>query len=395
MVNLARPFLFMNLKKIYDFLQNKANKTFFKKLQENPNFSINELQKLCDNNLEKPVKDLLSLIGLQRKNQRKIHDTEKYLLTEKGVQQASSTMLAKYHAEKLREFQTLADFCCGVGMDLIQLAKNKKQVFAVDLDEETLLAAKYNSQIEGLKNITFLQQKAEDFNFLVEAIFADPDRRPGNKRSIRKDDIQPTLDELLDLRGITPNIAIKLSPAMNYKNIKINFEHTYEFVSENGTLKEILLCLGKLSTSNIRRKAVILPQKIILSEQNIRIGIVKIGQYIFEPDPAIIRAGLVQECGAEIGYQMIDEKLALLSGSKFVQSELGKCFKVKGVISYKLKELQKYCREKEIGELVIKTRGFPDMVEDFRKKLKLKGKNKEILFIVRQGDAHLLIFATD
>ncbi|MDO9576821.1 MAG: methyltransferase domain-containing protein [Candidatus Cloacimonadales bacterium] len=388
-------FLFMDLKKIFDFLQNEANKTFFKKLQESQDFSINSLQKLYDNNPGKPVKDLLSLIGLQRRNQRKIPAGDKYLFTEKGVQQASSTVLAKYHAEKFQEFQSVADLCCGIGMDLIQIAEGKKQVYAVDSDEETFLAAKYNSRTEGLKNITFLQQNAEDFDFPVKAIFADPDRRPGNKRSIQKDDIQPTLDELVKLRSITENIAIKLSPAMNYKNMKFDFEHTYEFVSENGTLKEMLLCMGKFATPNIRRKAVLLPQKIILSERNVQIGVDKIGQYIFEPDAAIIRAGLVQECGAEIGYKLIDEKLALLSGEMQGQSELGKCFKVKRVTSYKLKELQKYCRENEIGDLVIKTRGFPEMVEDFRKKLKLKGKNKETVFIVRKGDAHFLIFASD
>ena len=59
-------------------------------------------------------------------------------------------------------------------------------------------------------------------------------------------------------------------------NLIFDFEHTLEFISENGTLKEMLLCLGELTTSDVRRKAVILPQKIILSEQSIQIGIGKI-----------------------------------------------------------------------------------------------------------------------
>ncbi|MFC1898198.1 class I SAM-dependent methyltransferase [Candidatus Cloacimonadota bacterium] len=383
----------MDISKIIDFLQSEYNKDFYQILQRKKNISINELQKLIQNNPENPIKDILSQIKIQHKNKRKISNVQKYLFTEKGAQQASSTTLAHYHAEKFRRFNSIADLCCGVGMDLIQIAVGKEKVFAVDLDEETLLAAEFNSNQAGLRNIRFLQQKAEDFNISVDAIFSDPDRRPGKERKIQKEDIQPSLDALLELKKNTPNLAVKLSPAMNYKNLNIAGEHTFEFVSENGTLKEILLCLGDLATPNVRRKAIILPQNIQLVNQNIQIEIKEIEQYIFEPDPAIIRAGLVQECGAEIGYHLIDSKLAILSGVNAINSELGKCFKMKQVIPFNLKKLQQYCRENLIGELVIKTRGFPDTVEDFRKKLKLKGANKEILFIIRKGDNHLMIFA--
>jgi len=382
----------MDIKKIVAFLQ--KNKNFFNELQNKPAISINVLQKLIQDHTEKPIKDLFSQIRIQQKNKRKFSEVEKYLFTEKGAQQASSTILAKYHAEKFKKFHTFADLCCGAGMDLIQIARDKKQVYAVDIDEETLLTARYNSQQEGLNNIEFQKQPAEDFCKPVEAIFADPDRRPGSKRKIQKDDIQPTLEQLLHLWKITENIAIKLSPAMNYKNLNLEIDHTLEFISENGTLKEMLLCLGQLATPGSERIAIILPQKIELNNQNVQIGVSEIKRYIFEPDPAIIRAGLVQECGAEIGYQLIDGKLALLSGNELVKSEFGKSFEVITMKSYNLKQLQKYCRENEIGELVIKTRGFSEKVEDFRKKLKLKGKNKETLFIIRKSDNHLMIFAT-
>jgi SAM-dependent methyltransferase len=385
----------MDIKKIITFLQEKENQIFFEQIQQKPEPKINDLQKLVRNNPDKPIKDLLSLIKLQKQNLNKIPAALSFVFTEKGVQQSSSTLLAEYHAEKFAAFSSVADLCCGCGMDLMKIAEGKDRVYAVDLDEDTLQVALFNSQKTGLQNIEFLQQKAEEFSMSVEAIFADPDRRPSSIRKIGKDDIQPTLNELLRLREITPNLAFKLSPAMNYRELHFDCEHTFEFVSENGTLKEMLLCFGALATTNVRLKAVILPQKIMLSKKNISIEIEKIKSFLFEPDPAIIRAGLVQECGAEIGYHLIDGKLALLSGDNPIQSELGRCYRVIEVLPFNLKNLQKYCRENEIGVLVIKTRGFPEKVEDFRKKLKLKGKNRIIVFILRKGDNHLMIFALD
>lgn len=385
----------MDLTKISFFLQQEENRSFFRRLQECPHIDINELQKLEKENPEKPVKDLLTLIRLQKRNLQKIPDAERYIFSEKLVQQASSTRLAEYHAEKFQGFAIIADLCCGAGMDLLKLAVNKQKIFAVDNDIDSMTAAKYNSAQNRLKNIIFLQQNAEDFLLQTEAIFADPDRRAGKKREIGKDEIKPTLDELLNLRAITGNIAIKLSPAMDYKNLEIAGEHTLEFISEKGVLKEMLLCLGELAMPNIRRKAVILPQKIILLEKDVQRTVGGIKSYIFEPDAAVIRAGLVQECGEEIGFDLIDAKLALLSGEKPVRSELGRCFKVLKVTSCNLKELQKYCRQNEIGELVIKTRGFPEKAEDFRRKLKLQGKHKLLVFIVRRNKSHQFIFAAE
>ena len=66
---------------------------------------------------------------------------------------------------------------------------------------------------------------------------------------------------------------------------------------------------------------------------------------------------------------------------------------VEEILKYDLKKVRKYVRENKIGELIIKTRGFPDSVEKFRKKIKLKGKNSIVMFILRKGDDHIIVFS--
>ena len=97
--------------------------------------------------------------------------------------------------------------------------------------------------------------------------------------------------------------------------------------------------------------------------------------------------------GNKIGYDLIDSKLALLTGSQIVQNNYGKIYEVKQIMKFDLKKVRKYVREHEIGELIIKTRGFPESVENFRKKIKLRGNNSVVMFILRKDDGHIIVFS--
>ena len=383
----------MNINKLLEFLQKEKNIMFFNELQELKEISINDIQQLISDNPDKPIKEMLSQINLQKRNLSKIPISDELLFTDQGAQQASSWELAKYHATKFKAFNKIADLCCGIGVDLINIAKGKEQVYAIDLDTNTLKLAEYNCGNKNLKNINFILGKAEEFDQQVDAIFIDPDRRPNSSRRIAPEEYSPPFSKIMELRNICPNIAVKLSPAIDYKRLHLPIDSTLEFISENGSLKEILLCMGKLATKNCDRKAVLLPSDLIMKNSSIKIEVTEIKKYLFEPDPAIIRAGLVQELGSKIGYHLIDSKLALLTGSHILQSDFGKIYKVEQIMKYNLKEVRKYVRENEIGELIIKTRGFPESVEKFRKKIKLKGNNLVVMFILRKGDDHIIVFA--
>ena len=383
----------MKIDKLLEFLKEKKNRKFFIKLQNIKEISINDIQHLISENPEKPIKEMLSQIKIQKKNLSKIPISNELLFTEQGAQQASSWKIAQYHATKFKTFNKVADLCCGIGVDLINIAKGKEQVYAIDLDADTLKLAEYNCGSQNLNNITYKLGKAEEFNQPVEAIFIDPDRRPGSNRRIAPEEYSPPFSKIMELRNICPNIAVKLSPAIDYKRLNLPIDSTLEFVSENGTLKEILLCMGELSIKNCERKAVLLPSTLTLQNSNIKIEVTDIQKYLFEPDPAIIRAGLVQELGSKIGYDLIDSKLALLTGSQIIQSDFGKIYEVKKIMKYDLKKVRKYIRENEIGELIIKTRGFPESVEKFRKKIKIKGNNSIVMFILRKGNDHIIVFS--
>ena len=378
------------MKKIITFIE--KNPEIYQEILKTDLNNINEIQKINSKYPNFPVKEILTQKKLRQKAAKKFSHPENLLLTEKGIQQSSSKCLSEYHAMKFSKYKSLADICCGIGSDLQNLSKNKEKVYAVDLDKKTLECTKWNNRDKT--NITFLNEKAQDFNEDVEAIFIDPDRRDGAKRIIEPESYSPPISDIFKMLAKYPNIAIKLSPVIDYKSMKIPGNHTFEFISENGELKEILLCFGDLATESILKKAILLPQNLEINDsENDDIGISQIDKFLFEPDSAIIRAGLVKHLGHILDCKLIDKHLAILTSQNLLQNDFVKTYEVTTFFNYNLKKLKRYLKENKIGILDIKTRGFTESVEEFRKKIKLKGNTKTTMFILKMNDIHQIIFA--
>ncbi|PID28286.1 MAG: hypothetical protein CSB55_05665 [Candidatus Cloacimonadota bacterium] len=378
----------MDIYRLIDVLRSGKDSSFQDEIRGKKDFSINEITRLRKKYPDLPAGDLISLHKLRLRAEKKFSNADKFIFTDKSLQQATPEPAAEYHALKLKDYPRKADLCCGAGMDLIAMCDGKNKVTAVDLDPEILEIAKYNAKVRNIKNITFKCQKAEEFADKVDAVFCDPDRRIGNKRKIRPEDLSPNLYDLLKISKYNKNIMIKLSPAMNYSVIKTDVGFGLEFVSSGGELKEILLTLGSLK-DKARKKAV-----IISSEGNISYlrsndpgfkSVSEPGKYLYEPDPAVIRAGLIEQDAFKYKLNFINENIALLTSDFYREDMTGTWYRTEEQFPYNLRNLKKKLKEEKIGDLTVKTRGFHMTVEDLRKKLKPEGKNKKTIFIVRTG----------
>lgn len=384
----------MGYPELINFLTLSENRDFLKKIKKQNPSNINAIARLIKNNPHKPVKEILTQIRIQDSLKGKIDKADNYIFTEKSAQQCSSSSLAEYHSSRLHNYGAIADLCCGAGMDLIKIAVGKRKVWAVDLDEEVLKIAQFNSKTAGIDRIKFVRGKAEDFMEEVDAVFIDPDRRAGNKRFIDIEDYAPSFTQILEMQKRFTNILCKFSPALKYKSLKLNIPYSWEFVSQKRSLKEALLSLGGLASPENYTAAVMVDQNArISSSEPVKTEIAAIGKYLFEPDPAVIRGGLVQQLAYKLNLCRIDPKLALLTGDKTLNNPWIISYKVIDIQKYNIKEIKSYLRKHEIGDLIIKTRGFPERVETFRKKFKLTGRNKIVMFILRIGDKHTIVFA--
>ncbi|MDD3051308.1 MAG: class I SAM-dependent methyltransferase [Candidatus Cloacimonetes bacterium] len=385
-------------KKIVDFFRNNSNLTIMREIENLDLSNVSSIDKLIRLYPQYPIRELITLSKIRKRTASKTSDAYKYLYSDKSGQQASSDSLCKYHGEKFRDFLVIADLCCGAGMDLVSIAPGKELCFAVDTDENTLLTAEYNCDQAGFNNVSFVNSGAELFDEDVQAVFIDPDRRIGQRRSISLEGMSPDWDCVLRLIKKYENVAVKMSPALDYRSLKIEVPHTFEFISVHNELKEILLCTGVLAENGIRRKAVVLPENYILGSQSLnsetQIQLSTLKEFVFEPDSAIIRAGLVSDYAELNKLFFLDEHIALLTTNE--RTELsGRFYSVIDSFSYNLKKLQKYIRENRIGSASIKTRGFSDTVENFRKKITFRGENSCVIFIIRNAKKHEIIITEE
>ncbi len=379
-------------------LQNWINTELFQEikslLQKSLRPSINQIQKWANDNPTAPISELITSASLQIKYKEKLQITDKWLLTEKNAQQASSYAVAEYNGSIMQEFTKCADLCCGIGMDLWAIAKNKTECFAIDLSPEILSFAKYNMSLYPDRNINFLNMKAEDFTEPVECIFIDPDRRFDDKRSNNPFNMSPNLTALEGIAQKYSKYAIKLSPMLDYDKYDFFKDGQLHFVQEHNELKEILFCSADLSQSKAK-KCVLLPENISFIEDNEKnTHVIAIKKYLYEPVVSIIKAHLIENLAAKLNLNKIDQKLALLTSDITIESPFVKRYEVFSIMDFSLKKLNAFIAEHDIGYLDIKTRGFSETVESFRKKIKIKkGKKNAVLFILKMDKKHQFIIA--
>ena len=382
----------MQIDLIKSWIDSKLFKEIKDLLHSNSANNINQIQKIKTCYPQAPVNELFTFASLQIKHLDKLKITENWLLTDKNAQQASSYTIAKYNGSIMQKYQTCADLCCGIGMDLWSISQNKTVCYAVDLSKNILSYAKYNMGLYSDRNIIFQNIKAEEFNETVEAIFIDPDRRLDDKRSNNPFNMSPDLFAIEELEKRYPQIALKLSPMIDYDRYNFFKKGQLHFVQENNELKEILYCSPDLAETNTKR-CVILPENIYFDEiEETNSELDKIGQHIYEPSPAIIKAHLIENLAALLNINKIDPLLALLSSDKQIDSPFVKRYEVVEIMPFSIKKLNSYIAAQQIAMLDIKTRGFSETVESFRRKLKLqKGSHKAVLFIVKIGKTHSFI----
>jgi hypothetical protein len=110
-----------------------------------------------------------------------------------------------------------------------------------------------------------------------------------------------------------------------------------------------------------------------------------VGQYIYEPDGAVVRAGLVTAVAAVVDGWLLDPRIAYVTAAEQVPTALASAYEVVEELPYKEKALRSWVRNHDIGTLEIKKRGVDVDPAQLRKKLAPKGSASATLIITRIG----------
>lgn len=317
----------------------------------------------------------------------KFSRAEAMFFTRAGLEQASGEAVAAYRARRmvqaLVEGARVADLACGIGGDLLALATSF-EVTGVDLDAARLELAKANLAAYGRTGrlVALDLQQFDPTGY--QALFFDPGRRTSEgKRIFDVADYQPPLSIIKKWLPVVSEIAVKLSPGVDYAQLT-DYDCEIEIISENGAVKEAVLWFGKLRSGAIRR-ATLLPQEITLTDQP-NLAPVASGvplAYLYEPDGAVIRAGLVEELAVQMGgtTRKLDPDIAYLTSDQLIETPLARVWRVLEYQPWSLKKLNKRLQELDVGKVIIKKRGSPVDPQTLERALKLKGTRQLTVFL--------------
>ncbi|BFU47010.1 THUMP-like domain-containing protein [Krasilnikovia sp. MM14-A1004] len=317
--------------------------------------------------------------------------------TRAGLEQATRAVVADRRAARLRAagVTTLADLGCGLGADALAAARAGIHVYAVDADPLTAALAGANAAAAGLAGlVTAACADATTVDLAgVDAVFADPARRTGRGRAMNPDSWSPPWDFVAGLPDRVSRTVLKLAPGIDHALLPPGAEG--EWVSVDGDLVEAAFWCGPLAAAPRRATVLRGGEPITLTGSGSAAAAVgAVGAYLYDPDPAVVRAHLVAEFAEGIGGRLADPQIAYVYTDEPVDTPLGRRLAVTDVLPFSLKRLRALLRERGVGRLEIRKRGSALEPERLRGDLRLSGPNAASLVLTRIADAPTALLCT-
>jgi predicted RNA methylase len=310
------------------------------------------------------------------------------LFTRDGLEQASAEVIARHTAARFAGLRRIADFCCGIGGDLTALAAVAGHVLAVDADQDTLAFALANAAAyEVGEAVTGLYADVEQLDLRrepVDAIFIDPARRSGGRR-LRAGESRPALEWCLGLTDHVPRLGIKAAPGIPRELAPAGWE--LEFVAVGRALREAML--WSPAFAGTARRATILPGGETLTAALGSLAPVPVGEpgeYLLDPNPAVTRAGLVQELARLVGGWQIDPMIAFVAVDREVRTPFARTLRVLESMPWHERRAAARLRELGVGSADIRRRGLAGDVEQIRRRLRLAGDRSAVIVLTRRQD---------
>ena len=335
------------------------------------------------------VRAAVSLHELRQKAAVKFVRARQIWFDRQGLEQSTNEAVARH--KSLRFEGSVWDLCCGIGSDSISLAAHC-HVTAIDLNPAACLRTKWNAEAYNVDcRVETRCQDARELAGFDGLVHIDPDRRPGSAgRVSRIEDYVPGLDFLRILIQNCRGGAVKVSPASNFGGKFPNAE--IELISLNGECKEATVWFGELARDSPFR-ATVLPEGETIAGHPLEVAVsmMPLGKYLYDPDPAVVRAGLVDVLADRLDLYRLDSAEEYLTSDQLIRSPFVQAFEVLADLPNNERELKAWLRRSAIGSLEIKARHIPTQADKLRRRLPLNGSVPGVAIFARlDGKARIV-----
>ena len=345
---------------------------------------------------------LLEQIDLRQRGTAKFANAGDMLFTKRSLEQASDQWVAAFKATRYKADAPVLDLCSGIGGDAIASAVGR-HCTAVDLDPIMTFLCRHNADVCGAANLTAACKDAAEViereGLESEAYWhIDPDRRAGGRQHTRVDACRPGIDTLRRLISQGRGGAIKLAPAADLP-AELDDRCELEWISRGRECKQCVAWYGELAAGQGVRTASVLDRQGNLldrfsAEVNIQPSAAPaetIDGFVYDPDPALLAAGLVEGAAAEMGLLQIDLRSRYLTSDRHVGRNIWQVFRVLEVLPLDVRRLKQVLSTRRIGTVEWKKRGAEVDLTQFASRCKVKGEESGAVIISPYQDRTIAI----
>lgn len=344
------------------------------------------------------VAAVLSQAKLRAKAEAKFGPfASRMLFTEAGLEQATRLKVAALHAGRFSRagVHHVADLGCGIGGDALAMAAIDLEVTAAEADEVTAAIAAYN--LTPFSHVRVLHERAENVALGgIDGAWLDPARRTTaggtTTRITDASAYSPSLDFAFGLGERMP-VGVKLGPGTDRDVIPPEAEA--QWVSVDGDLVELGVWFGSVARPGIRRAALVIrgdaAQELTADADSEDAPVGPLGDYVYEPDGAVIRARLIGDLARANGAWMLSSGIAYLTSDTAFDSPFARGFRVLERLPADERQLRQALTARGIGTLEIKKRGVDVDPAQLRTRLKLKGAASATIVLTREAGRHVAL----
>ncbi len=326
-------------------------------------------------------------LELRERAKAKFSRADSMFFTREGLEQSSGETIARWRASRFPKDATVLDLCCGIGGDSTQLGF-RGPVLSFDLNPDAVRCAAANAEVYGVAgSVSVACADVTRLNITGDAAFFDPSRRSGGRRVRRGEDYSPPLSFIHDIRRRIPDLGVKAAPSLADEEIE-SLDAEVTFMSDSGECKEAALWFGALANGG-GRSAVILPIGVELHQDpsTPRPNMSEPRDWLFEPDPAVIRAHLIPEVAAKVNGSLLDSQIAYLTADSAESTPFGYWYRIMEWLPFNLNRIRERLRVLDAKLEAVKRRGVPMEPEEMTRRLKSNGIRPVVLVFTRVQNA--------
>jgi SAM-dependent methyltransferase len=381
------------------FLQTPRAETVLTELAQSPlqaQHTLAILTRLRKHFSPEEAAALLETAQLRQKAIAKFGEVaHRLFFTADAVEQASDPLIRRYRAQHAQG--RVLDVCCSIGSDSVAFAEAHHEVLGLDIDPLRIAIAEHNAQVLGVADRAHfrLHDVLTGVPSDYDTLFFDPARRADDgKRVFHVEQYQPPLSLIKSWRE--GRLIAKLSPGVDLLELA-DYNGVVEFISVRGDLKEAVLHQNSAwqgHTATLINGDTIQHWSKTTPNEAIDITVAPPHGWLFEPDPSILRAGLVRDLAQTHNLTFLDETIAYVCGDTHLTSAWLRAWQIDDWMPFNVKKLRAYLRERHVGQITVKKRGSPLTPEELIAQLKLKGENTRTIVLTRwQGEPIIMICA--